>query len=144
MTDTRVEQVEEALTELRRRIKAEEPLDRFLARAILVPLGTLHLEESEEAARLARALREASEAVAEAWAAALDSELQLAATEHVRSVDPRFLDKPIYDFAYTVAARERLEARLVAASLLAYEVDESLLDRVAEADRLLAPYLEQR
>ena len=139
----RSELVNEALTELRRRVKAEEGLDRFLARAILVPLGELELADPGAGSELARAVREAAEPASEAWAAALDSELQLAATEHVRSVDPRYLDKPIYDFDYTVAARERLEARFAASGLLGHEVDEGLLDRVAEADRVLAPYLER-
>ena len=31
----------------------------------------------------------------------------MACTEHVQSVDPRYLDLPNYDFEYTRAARER-------------------------------------
>ncbi|MCB9914722.1 MAG: hypothetical protein H6828_06170 [Planctomycetes bacterium] len=133
-----------AVDELRRRVKREEALDRFLARALLVSLGRMELEEPGSAGELAREVRETTAPVREAWEAALEAEMAMAGTEHVRSVDPRYLDQPIYDFEYTVAARERLEARFVAAGLLEYEVDEALLDRVAEADRILQPYLDAR
>ena len=116
--------------------------NHYHARDVLVALGRIVLERGDEAAapwvpRLQGALEPFPEAFAEAAAA----EIAQAAEEHVRSVDPRFLQHPRYDFAYTVAARERLEARFVAADLLGLEPDEALLERVAEADGVLEPYL---
>lgn len=116
--------------------------DRHHARGALLALGRLALAEGEEAAapwveRLAGALAP----FAEAFERAVHEELALAADEHVRGVDPRYLDHPRYDLGYAVLARERLEERLVAADLLGVEPDEALLERVAGADRLLEPYL---
>lgn len=123
--------------------------DRFLAREILLALGELALSgedpaEDGPAAAWAVRLRAALEPVAERFTEALREELDLAASEHTLGVDPRFLDHPRYDLDYAVLARERLEARLVAADLLGFEPDEALLERVAEADRLLEPYLRGR
>ena len=136
--------VRDATTELAARVRREQAPDRFLARAALVGLGRLELEQEGTGKPLALELIEAAKPVQEAWVEAVEAELTMACTEHVRSVDPRYLDKPIYDFEYTIAARERLEARLIAAGLLDLEVPEKLLDQVAEADRVLAPYLEKR
>jgi hypothetical protein len=82
--------------------------------------------------------------IRESWTEVLAAEMALAAAEHIRGVDPRFLDEEFYDFAYTVAARERLEARLVACSLVGYDPPERLLEEIASKDALLAPYLEER
>lgn len=138
------ERIREALAELRSLAKRERTPDRFLARALLIELGRMELAEPGSAAALAAEVREAAAPIQAGWESAVESELSMACTEHVRSVDPRYLDQPIYDFQYTIAARERLEARLVAAGLLELEAPEHLLDQVAEADSLLAPYLEQR
>jgi hypothetical protein len=136
--------VREVITELASRAKKEQSPDRFLARAALVGLGRMELANDGSASELAGELRKAAAPLQEAWEQAVEAELTMACTEHVRSVDPRFLDQPIYDFEYTVAARERLEARFLATALLELEVPEKLLEQVAEADQLLAPYLEQR
>ncbi len=134
----------DAIDELQRRVKHEEATDRFLARAALVALGRMELEAEGSGQALARELKTAAEPIADSWAAAVEAELSMAGTEHVRSVDPRYLDQPIYDFEYTVAARERLEARFLACGLLDLEVSEALLNQVAEADQLLEPYLRNR
>ena len=135
------------LQQLARKRKDRTP-NRYHARAVLLGLGELALaeppEEGERAAaewvpRLQRAMRPFDGG----FERAIVEELALAAAEHARGVDPRFLDHPRYDFAYTIAARERLERRLVAAQLLGVEPDEALLERVAGADRLLEPYLER-
>jgi hypothetical protein len=76
------------------------------------------------------------------WNEAFAGELAMAATEHVRSADPRWLGNPKYDLAYTVEARHRLEARLACAEHLGIEVGDELLEAIARADALLAPYLE--
>jgi hypothetical protein len=62
----------------------------------------------------------------------------------VQSADPRFLSHPSYDFDYTLLARERLEARLVAAEALGHPPRAELLARMRRADALLAPYLRSR
>jgi hypothetical protein len=141
-TDEPRRMLREALADLRTLARRKSRPTRYEARAVLVGLGLLVLAEGEAAARewlgeltVARAPFE------EAFARAAAEELSLAAAEHVRSVDPRFLDHPRYDLAYTVAARERLEARLIAAVLLELEVGEALLEQVAGADRLLEPLL---
>jgi len=141
---TPLEVLQGGLAELGRRAKAKEVPDRQLVRALLLALGRLALTEGESGARgRARELREAAEGHGEAWEQALESELSLAVAEHVHSVDPRYLELPSYDFAYTIAARERLEQRLRACELLDWRVPESLLDQVAAADARLAPYLDR-
>lgn len=119
---------------------------RYDARALLVPLGQLALDHDEDEALLAPYLSEVRpllDARPEGWARALDEEVSLASAEHVQAVDPRFLEHPRYDFAYTVAARARLEARLLACQLLGHPVPEATLDRIARADETLGPYLER-
>src|SRR5207249_4090087 len=63
----------------------------------------------------------------QAWEAAVRDELVMACTEHVRSVDPRYLDHPEYDLEYTLTARRLLEARLLAAAKLGIAPDHALL-----------------
>jgi hypothetical protein len=127
-----------ALQELRAR---ERPPDHRDARALLVELGLRLLGAPEGATDLEHA-RRATEALGEAWLTAAREELALAATEYVRSVDPRFLELPNYDFEYTLAARERLEARLVAAKALGLAPGTRTLRKVERADALLAKRLE--
>lgn len=119
------------------------PPTRFLVRALFVPLGEALLESASGTDAVLARLRRLVEGDREAWEAAVRDELTLAATEHVRSCDPRYLKIPSYDFPYTVAARHRLEARLRAASEIGFTVDETLLDQVTRADGLLQPYLER-
>jgi len=115
-----------------------------MARAVLVPLGEILLEGTTEGldATLGEIAR-LTEDCSEEWAKAVDAELRMAAEEHCASVDPRYLEHPRYDFAYTVSARERLEARLRAIELLGLLVPEDLLDRVGKADEVLEPFLER-
>jgi hypothetical protein len=136
-------ELEEGLAELERICRAGRPPTRYHARAVLVPLGRLLLEGEGPGTRdgLER-LRRAVEPTREAWEAAVEQELALAIAEHVLGVDPRHLGNPRFDFEYAVAARERLEARLSAALALDLAPSEESLDRIAAADRLLAPYLE--
>jgi len=132
-----------AITELQRRKKDGEIPDRLLARQALVALGRIALAEDDASAgTLVKSLQEACAAFEQRWEDAVNSEVSLAVNEHVQGVDPHYLDTPEYDFAYTIAARERLEARLRAVDLLGHAVDESLLDQIADADALLAPYLD--
>jgi hypothetical protein len=116
----------------------------LLARAILVPLGESLLEDPSSASAALARVRAIVARDTDGWQAAVDEELTLAATEHVRSCDPKALKLAAYDFPYTVAARHRLEARLRAAAELDLPASETLLDQIERADRLLAPHLERR
>jgi hypothetical protein len=116
----------------------------LIARALLVPLGEMLLEDPASASDAVERLRAILARDLPAWQAAVDEELTLAATEHVRSCDAKALKLAAYDFPYTVAARHRLEARLRAAAELDLPASEALLDQVEQADRRLAPYLERR
>jgi len=141
MNDPRTD-LKDALAELARRKKAEEIPDRHLVRLSLLSLGRLLIDGAEEeAAEPARELMALVEAHGDHWVEAFNSEMALAVAEHVHGVDPHYLDLPSYDFDYTVAARERLEARLRAADALHLPVAEALLEQVAAADERLAPYL---
>ncbi|MBL8863883.1 MAG: hypothetical protein JNK02_17980 [Planctomycetes bacterium] len=115
---------------------------RAQVRVVLVELGLALLEH--RAAEQEAAFEQVTAWIAarpEAWRAAIAGELAMAVTEHVRSVDPRWLGNPKYDLAYTVEARHRLEARLACAERLGLEVAEELLEAVARADARLAPHL---
>lgn len=141
--------VDEALAELQATLRAERRPHRTHARALLVPLGELLVAAAEtpaaetppaelgERLERIRALGQTSPA----WIEAVTEELELACAEHVRSVDPRFLALPRYDWDYTLEARRRLTARLVAARSLGLPLPERLLARVAEADRMLEQHL---
>jgi hypothetical protein len=143
MNDPRSD-LQEALDELRRRATSKQVPDRQLVRLAFVALGRIDLEEGEAAARpLAKELAAAALPHEERWTEAVDSELSLAVAEHVHSADPHYLELPGYDFAYAIAARERLEARLRAAELLGLPVAEGLLDQVTAADERLQPFLER-
>lgn len=127
-----------ALNHLQARVEAEEAPSRYDARWLLLELGGVLMDEGEEASRprVARA-RKVVQRLGQAWEQAVAEELQLAAAEHVHAVDPRWLTHPRYDLAYTLSARERLEARIVAAEALGSPLDEGLLAAVQRADGVL-------
>ena len=130
------------LKDLARACAPRQRVDRLHARAVLLALGELVLaEDAAGAEEFGKRVRAITALRAEDWISAVRDEILMAATEHVRSVDPRFLSRPDYDLHYTVEAREELEARLRGAELLGIEIAPAVLDRVAAADRLLAPYL---
>ena len=130
------------LKELVRACGPRQRIDRLHARAVLLTLGERVLaEDAAGAAEFARRVLQITSPRAEDWQSAVRDEILMAATEHVRSVDPRFLSRPDYDLHYTVEARAALEARLRGAELLGIEVGPSLLYRIAAADRLLTPLL---
>lgn len=132
----------EVLTEVDAWIARGKAPTRHQARGLLLGLGEgiLAGRATEEAAALAR-VAAWIEGSPDAWREAIGSELSMAVTEHVRSADPRWLGNPKYDLAYTVEARHRLEARLACCEHLGIEVSEELLEAIARADALLAPYL---
>ncbi len=141
MSAEHTEELEQALAALAALERAEARPDRHHARALLVPLGRLFGSGGTDAAEpwLARA-RRAGAGLGEAWIEAVRAELALACAEYVHAVDARYLELPNYDFAYTFGARERLEARLLAARALALEPPATLLEGVRRADELLARY----
>ena len=130
------------LKELERACAPRQRIDRLHARRVMLAIGERVLaEDAVGAGELAGRVRQITSSRAVDWESAVRDEILMAATEHVRSVDPRFLRRPDYDLDYTVAARAELEARLRAADLLGIEVPAHLLERVSAADRLLAPLL---
>ena len=156
--------LEQALVELEAMPERPRPRrpDRYDARALLVPLGTLlggsgapptlpdpHgkagtassvvlNDELESAVTRAIAV---GERLGNRWHEAVGAELSLACAEHVHAVDPRYLDLPNYDFEYTMRARERLEARLIAAERLDLTLPTGLLGGVRAADDRLRAHL---
>ena len=118
---------------------------RHLARPVLILIGEGLLSERPAGAddALVR-LGRLSPPLRQAFAEAVRDELSMACTEHIRSVDPRYLDHPDYDFEYTVSARRRLEARLRAAERLGVLPDESVMSGVRRSDALLEAQLRAR
>jgi len=115
---------------------------RHEVRDLLLRLGETILEgRADEVQAGLEEVRGWLRAAPAAWRGAIDGELSMAVTEHVRSVDPRWLDHPRYDLAYTVEARHLLEARVRAAEALGVEVPDALLAAMARADAVLAPRL---
>jgi hypothetical protein len=115
---------------------------RFQARVLLCALGEIILEAGNETAEpLALELQAVVAKKGDEWQRAVREELELACTEHIQGVDPRFLKHPRYDLTYTLSARRKLEMRLRAVDLLGLTVDERLLDQVVEADERLQPHL---
>ncbi|MFT5289330.1 MAG: hypothetical protein ACI82F_001391 [Planctomycetota bacterium] len=135
------DELEVVLNHLQARVEAEQKPSRFDARWLLMELGEVLQKEGSVAtqARVARA-RKIVHRLGEAWDRAVRDELQIAATEHIQGVDPRFLSHPRYDLTYTLTARARLESRLLAAAALGTPLEESLAQAVERADRRLAEH----
>ena len=111
---------------------------RHLVRPVLLQLGQCLAEGRDaEADEAVSRLGRLSDELRESFGAAVADELEMACTEHIRSVDPRYLLRPDYDLAYTVTARDRLEARLRAAERLGLPADPSTLEHVRRADARL-------
>ena len=148
MSDVSDSPLNQAIEDLAQDLRKGGAPTRYHAREILVALGSMVLgaEEASQEAETDGIVKRIADATAEhdeLWQTAIREELLLAGAEHTQAIDPRFLEHPRYDFGYTVAARTRLEARLRAAPLIGHEVPEDLLDRIAQADAELEPYLER-
>ena len=140
------DELEIALNHLQARVEAEEPPSRYDARWLLIELGSVLLREDDRAtgaeadtalhALVARS-RKVVQRLGVPWERAVREELQLAAAEHIHAVDPRWLSHPRYDMAYTLAARERLEARIRAAAALGTPLEPQLAEGVLRADAVL-------
>ena len=136
-------EVQRALAKLERAAARERAPKRHDARALLLPLGALiSAGEEDAAAGLIERARTALSALGEAWREAADEEIRLAAAEHVRSVDPRYLAHPRFDLGYVREARARLEMRLAALEQLDFPLERVLLERIDAADRLLAEHFD--
>lgn len=131
----------EALAEVEAWVARRRAPSRLHVRALFVPLGEALLEGRDEAESFARVATWISRDP-EGWNEALKGELTMAATEHVRSADPRWIANPKYDLAYTIEARHRLEARLACAEHLGLEVADDVLESITRADAVLAPHLD--
>ncbi len=137
--------LEQALTALEGLAARRETPGRWDVRDLLLALGArIRIEGQDAVLEACSRAHAAAEALGEAWEVAVGEELALACAEHVQSVDPRYLTLPNYDFRYTTEARGRLEDRLRAAALLGLEAPAHLMERVREADRLLAAHLAER
>lgn len=111
---------------------------RHDARPILLEIGRLLGAGSSEAlASAKRGLSAFPPAFAEAWSAAVREELSMAATEYVRSADPRYLGHAQYDWEYTIEARERLGWRLSAVQYLGITAGADLLSGIERVDHIL-------
>lgn len=134
----------QAWNDLEQGIKKGRGPDRWHARPLLLALGHALLEGQEalaqELEQKLNSLRAPHDGI---WKRAVLEELNLACTEHVRSADPRYLSRPDYDWGYTLAAREDLEARLRAAEALEIEAPQALLEQVLQADARIAPFLKR-
>jgi hypothetical protein len=131
-------EIESALAALEALEKKRGRPGRHHARPVLVGLGELLLSgRPQDAESVKRRLEGLPAGVAGAWPVAVSDEIEMAGTEYVRSVDPRYLDHEKYDWDYTLEARERLADRLRAVRFLGIRIDESLLAGIERADRLL-------
>jgi hypothetical protein len=134
-----------ALEGLKQALRTRRDVGRREVRAILLPLGALLSEtEADDSARWLGEVCEIAALGGQRWKDALESELQLAATEYIQAVDPRYLGVPGYDFAYTLDSRERLEVRRVAARALSYELPQATLLQIESADEQLEAELHRR
>jgi hypothetical protein len=114
------------------------PLTRHDVRPVLVGIGSSLVEASAADIQASRMRFLAlTQGFRDAWEAAVRDELAMACTEHIRSVDPRYLDHPGYDLAYTVEARRVLEARLKGAEVTGVVLDDALSAGIRRADSLL-------
>jgi hypothetical protein len=115
--------------------------NRHDVRIVLVSLGERILDRGmeDEGPTIDRARRVIAQIEAQ-WLAAVRDELSLACAEHACSADPRYVSLPNYDWDYALAARARLEARLVAARALGFEIPPGVTEIIARADRALEPH----
>jgi hypothetical protein len=114
------------------------PLTRHDVRPVLVGIGSSLAEASAADIQASRMRFLAlTQGFRQAWEVAVRDELAMACTEHIRSVDPRYLDHPAYDLAYTVEARRVLKARLKGAEVTGVVLDDALSAGIRRADSLL-------
>ena len=114
------------------------PLTRHDVRPVLIGIGSSIIEAPAadiEASR--KRFLALAQGFRQAWDVAVRDELAMACTEHIRSVDPRYLEHPAYDLAYTLEARRVLKARLKGAEVTGITLDGVLSAGIHRADSLL-------
>lgn len=137
-----VQEFDAALALIREALQQKQPLNRYHARAALLPLGALLSGADPGLGRAAaRRLMETVGPGAPAWRQAVQDELEMAVTEFAKSVDRRYLARPDYDLAYTLDVRERLAERLGAMDVLGLSLPPAWTRELERADRELAPHL---
>ncbi|MBK7875037.1 MAG: hypothetical protein IPJ77_04675 [Planctomycetes bacterium] len=140
----KVQEFESALALIREAQAVRQPLNRYHARAVLLPLGELLSAEDPAAGRSGvEELRRLIGPVRAGWRKAVEDELEMAITEFAMSIDQRYLARPDYDFAYTLEARRRISVRLAAARALEIELPAIGERALSIADREFAPYLDR-
>src|SRR5262245_36133746 len=105
-------ELEQAVRLLDEALAERRPLNRYHARAILLPLGKLLASregaEVERARAMVSRIARSTEPARGVWEGALQQEEEMAITEFLKSVDGRYLSRQDYDLRYTVEARELL------------------------------------
>lgn len=130
--------LEAALADLEALARRKGPLTRHDVRPILLGIGgALDSAEARDAEACGARFLALPLPFRTAWESAVRDELAMACTEHVRSVDPRYLDHPAYDLRYTLEARRALEVRVLAARITGVVLDEAFSAAVGRADALL-------
>jgi hypothetical protein len=136
--------LEALLAQLSSAVQRGRPLERALVRQVLLALGALLDEErGPEPQALVDRILALLQPRASEWSAQLGAELEQAAIEYDQCVDPRYLSRPDYDLAYTLRARDRLRARLLASAALGAPLPEALERRIRATDERLAPYVSE-
>lgn len=139
------QELESALALIREALQVKQPLNRYHARAVLLPLGALLSAPDATAGRSAAAtVSGLTRPVHDVWRKAVEDELEMAIVEFAMSVDRRYLTRPDYDFRYTLEARRLVTERLTAMKELGIALPIEGERALARADRELAPYLERR
>jgi len=132
-------ELEALIRALRSRTGRSPSVTRHDARPILLGIGgALLAGRQADLGNAAELLRGLPGPLESSWIAALRDEMSMACTEYVRSVDPRYLNHPQYDLAYTLDARLQLEARWRASIYLGQPPDAASTAAVERADALLA------
>lgn len=122
-------------------VQRGRPLERGLVRPLLLELGALLEEQSgPEPQALIDRIQALLQPRAAEWSGHLRAELEQAAQEYDQCVDPRYLSRADYDLGYTLRARDRLRARLLAAAALGDRLPDELENRIRAADARLAPF----
>lgn len=132
--------LDRALSDLAALLERRSLPTRHDARPVLLEIGRRLAEGKGSAADLAPVKSRLSAlppAFGEPWSAAVRDELTMAATEYVRSADPRYLGHAKYDWAYTLEARERLGWRMAAVQFLGIALDPDIAAGIERADRLV-------
>lgn len=130
-------EVEDALANLERLVRAGQGPSHYVARHVLLALGQALREQPEACGPWLERARTAGREGGESWRQAVQDELTLACGEFAQCLDPRYLSLPNYDREYTRSARARLEDRLRTARELGFGPSLRESEVLELADRVL-------